>query len=173
MSTIFDTMYKIFYIHINSITVKEEQNMSLLLKSTYLHIFTAIVIFATYAFWVFGVLGVEYFTGADALTRIGKSIGILIIAGYAFEILMTLTLLGKESIQKAKSGIDPIDEREKQILYKSLLNSHVVLCGGLFLSIAALAFGVEIFWVFNAIVFAFLLSVIAELGTKLFLFHAG
>jgi len=147
--------------------------MSLLLKSTYVHVFTAIVIFATYAFWVFGVLGVEYFTGPDALIRIGKSIAILIIAGYTFEILVTLALLGKESIQKAKSGIDPIDEREKQILYKSLLNSHVILCGGLFLSVGALALGVPAFWVFNAIVFAFLLSVIAELGTKLFLYHAG
>ena len=147
--------------------------MSLLLKSVYIHIFTALVIFATYAFWVFGVLGIEYFTGPDALTRIGKSIGILIIAGYAFEILVTVALLGKESMQQAKKGIDPIDERDQQILYKSLFNSHIALCGGLFLSVAALALGVPIFWVFNAIVFAFLLSIIAELSTKLFLYHAG
>jgi len=147
--------------------------MSLLIKSTYLHIFTAVVIFASYGFWVFGVLGVEHFTGPDALTRIGKSIGILIIAGYAFEVLMTLAVVGKQSLQQTKNGIAPLDERDKQIVYKSLFNSHIVLCGGLFLSVGVLALGVPIFWVFNAIVLAFLLSVVAELGTKLFLYRAG
>ena len=147
--------------------------MSLLLKSTYVHVFTAVVIFATYGFWVFGILGVEYFTGPDALIRIGKSIATLIVAGYAFEILLTIAIVGKQSFLLAKSGIDPIDERDKQILYKSLFNSHLVLCAGLFLSIGALAMGVEPFWVFNAIVLAFLLSVIAELCTKLFFYHVA
>lgn len=147
--------------------------MSLQLKSTYVHIFTAIVIFATYGFWIFGVLGVEYFTGPDALMRIGRSIAILIVAGYAFEIVLTLAIVGKEAIQKSHSGLDPLDERDKHIMYRSLTASHFVLCLGLFLSIAALALGVEAFWVFNAMVFAFLLSVVAELGTKIYFYHAA
>jgi len=147
--------------------------MPLLLKSTYVHVFTSIVIFATYGYWVFGILGVEYFTGPNALVRIGKSIAALIVAGYAFEILLTLAIVGKQSFKEARIGVDPIDERDKQILYKSLVTSHFVLCGGLFLSVAALALGVEAFWVFHAIVFAFLLSVVAELGTKLFHYHVA
>jgi hypothetical protein len=147
--------------------------MPVLLKSTYVHVFTAIVIFATYGFWVFGIMGVEYFTGPDALIRIGKSIATLIVAGYAFEILLTMAIVGKDALLQAKAGIDPIDERDKQILYKSLFTSHLVLCAGLFLSVAALALGVEAFWVFNAIVLAFMFSVIAELGTKLFLYHTA
>jgi len=135
------------------------------------HVFTSIVIFSAYAFWIFGVLGIDYFTGADALIRIGKAIATLIVLGYAFEILVTLTIVGKQAMQAGLSGIDPIDERDKQILYKSMLHSHFVLCGGIFLAIAALAMGVQAFWVFNAMVFAFLLSVIAELGTKLFFYH--
>jgi len=145
--------------------------MSILLKSTYIHIFTAIVIFATYGFWIFGVLGIEYFTGPDALMRIGRSIATLIVLGYAFEIIVTLAFLGKQAISDAQLGNDPIDERDKQILYKSMFNSHFVLCGGLFLSIGALAIGVQAFWVFNAIVLAFLASVIAELCTKLYHYH--
>lgn len=142
--------------------------MSLLLKSTYVHIFTATVIFATYGFWIFGVLGVEYFTGPDALIRIGRSIATLIVVGYAFEIIVSIAVLGKQSLQQAKTGINPIDERDKQILYKSMYTSHMVLCAGLFLSIGALAIGFDAFWVFNALVLAFLFSVIAELCTKLF-----
>jgi len=147
--------------------------MSLLQKSTYVHIFTAIVIFAVYGFWIFGLLGVDYFTGPDALIRTGRSIVMLIVAGYAFEIIVTMAVLGKQTLEHAKNRTTGIDERDKQILYRSLATSHLVLCGGLFLSIGALAFGLQAFWVFNAIVLAFLLSVIAELCTKLFLFHVA
>ncbi len=145
--------------------------MSLLLKSTYVHIFTATVIFAAYGFWIFGVQGVEYFTGPDALTRIGRSIAALIVIGYAFEIIVTIALLGKQAMQHARNGTTAIDERDKQIQYKSLYASHLVLCGGLFLTIGALAVGLEAFWVFNALVLAFLCSVIAELCTKLYHYH--
>jgi len=147
--------------------------MSLLLKATYVHVFTALVIFTVYGFWIFGILGVDYFTGADALVRIGRSIAILIFAGYAFEIAVTLAVVGKQALTTAAGGYDPIDERDKQILHKSIFNSHIVLCGGLFLSIGGLALGLQAFWVFNAIVLAFLLSVIAELGTKLFFYHGA
>jgi len=147
--------------------------VSILLKSTYIHIFTATVIFATYGFWIFGVLGVEYFTGPDALMRIGRSIATLIVLGYAFEIMVTLALLGKQAIRESHMGNDPIDERDKLILYKSMFNSHIALCGGLFLAIGALAIGIEAFWVFNAIVLAFLASVIAELCTKLYHYHVA
>jgi len=145
--------------------------VSILLKSTYIHIFTATVIFATYGFWIFGVLGVEYFTGPDALMRIGRSIAALIVLGYAFEIMVTLALLGKQAILESRMGNDPIDERDKQILYQSMFNSHIALCTGLFLSIGALALGIEAFWVFNAMVLAFLASVITELCTKLYHYH--
>ena len=145
--------------------------MSILLKSTYVHLFTGTVIFATYGFWIFGVLGIEYFTGPDALIRIGRSIATLIIVGYAFEIIVTLAVVGKQAWQQSYAGNDPLDERDKQILYKSMFNSHFVLCGGLFLSIGALAIGIDAFWVFNAIVLAFLASVIAELCTKLYHYH--
>jgi len=148
-----------------------ERGMSILQKSIYVHICTAIIIFAAYGFWIFGVLGVEYFTGNDALIRIGRAIGTLIIVGYAFEIIVTLAVLGKQATQLSSIGINPIDERDKQIIYKSMFNSHIVLCGGLFLSIGALALGIEAFWVFNAMVLAFLASVIAELCTKLYHFH--
>ncbi len=147
--------------------------MSLTLKSTYVHLFTALVIFTVYGFWIFGVQGVEYFTGPDALVRIGRSIATLIVAGYAFEILVSIAVLGKQALQSAKAGTDPIDERDKLIVYKSMTTSHFVLCGGLFLSIGALAIGLEAFWVFNAMVLAFLCSVIAELATKLFHYHVA
>lgn len=148
--------------------------MSFQLRSTYIYVFTATVIFAVYGWWVFGILGVEYFTGPEALVRIGKAIVYLIIGGYAFEIsvLFLVNLFNARVLKKTKIDFT-FDERDTQILHKSLHISHMVLCTGLFLSIGALALGISAFWVFNAIVLAFLLSVIAELATKFFLYTEG
>lgn len=148
--------------------------MPILLKNTYVYVFTATVIFAVYGWWVFGVLGVEYFTGSDALVRIGKAISTLIIGGYAFEIatVFILSIFSYKVLKKTKDDFT-VDERDKEILYKSMYVSHLVLCAGLFLSIGALALGWSAFWVFNLIVLAFLLSVVAELSTKLFLYNRG
>jgi len=147
--------------------------MSVLAKSTYLFIFTAAVIFGTYAWWTFGVLGVEYFTGPEALTRIGKAISILIIGGYAFEWTCAL-VAGLFSNKVLGKPLDlTVDERDKQIIQKSIYASHMVLVAGICFSMFALAMGIKPFWVFNAIVLAYLLSVVAELATKLTLLEAG
>lgn len=144
--------------------------MSVLVRSTYLYIFTAIVIFATYGWWTFGVLGVEYFTGPEAFVRIGKAISILIVCGYAFEwaCLLVAGLFGTKAL---KTPINlTIDERDNHIIHKSIFASHMVLVIGLCLSIFAMAMGVEPFWVFNAMVLAYVLSIVAELATKLTLY---
>jgi len=148
--------------------------MPILLKNTYIYIFTAIVIFGVYGWWVFGVLGVEYFSGPDALVRIGKTLSILIIGGYAFEIITVFifSLFSHYVLKKSKDEFT-VDERDKLILYKSMYGSHLVLCTGLFLAVGAMALGWSAFWVFNIIVLAFLLSVIAELTAKLFLYRSG
>lgn len=147
--------------------------MSVLAKSTYLYIFTAIVIFVTYGWWTFGVLGVEYFTGPEALTRIGKAISILILGGYAFE-WSCLLVASVFSNKILKRPIDfTVDERDKQIVQKSIYASHMVLVAGICFSMFSLAMGLAPFWVFNAIIFAYLLSVVAELATKLTLLQAG
>lgn len=147
--------------------------MSVLAKSTYLYIFTAIVIFTTYGWWTFGVLGVEYFTGPEALIRIGKAISILIVGGYAFE-WSFLLITGMFSTRMLKKPIDfTVDERDKQIIQKSIYASHMVLVVGMCLSIFSMAMGVIPFWVFNAIVLAYALSVFVELSTKLILLRAG
>lgn len=147
--------------------------MPVQLKATYIHVFTLIVIFSVYGWWTFNILGVEYFSGPDALVRIGRSIAMLIICGYAFE-LGTLLLAGLFGIKVLNSPVDlNIDERDMKILHQSIYNSHLVLCFGIFLSIGALALGWSAFWVFNFIVLAFGLSVVMELGTKLFLYRRG
>lgn len=145
-------------------------------RLTYIHIFTATVIFAVYGWWVFGFLGIEYFTGPDALTRIGKAIAALIVFGYAFEISVVVftTYLKAKLSNHTKEELKEefiVDERDFGILYKSIYGSHLVLCTGLFLAMGALALGWSAFWVFNIIVFAFLLSVVTELSTKLFLYR--
>lgn len=148
--------------------------MPILLKNTYIYIFTAIIIFGVYSWWVFGIAGIEYFTGPDALIRIGKAISFLIIAGYAFEIITVFaySIFSHFVLKKDKDEFT-VDDRDKQILYKSMYLSHLVLCAGLFLSIGALAIGWSAFWVFNMMVLAFFLSVITELMTKLVLYRSG
>lgn len=151
---------------------REDQSMPVQLKSTYVFMFTATVIFAVYAWWVFGVVGVAHFTGPDSLVRIGQTIGSLILIGYAFEIivLFAVGIFGIKVLKQKKEDFT-LDERDKQIAYKALHLSHVVLCAGIFLSIGAMAAGWSAFWVFNLMVLSFLFSVVAELATKLFLYH--
>lgn len=148
--------------------------MPIQLKTTYIYIFTLTVIFVVYGWWIFGVLGVEHFTGADALVRIGRAISALIIGGYAFEIA-TVFLISVFSAKVLKNTKEDfmVDERDKEILHKSMHLSHLVLCAGLFLSIGALAMGWSAFWVFHLMVLAFALSVVTELATKLFLYKRG
>jgi len=148
--------------------------MPIQLKTTYLYIFTSIVIYAVYGWWVFGVLGIEYFTGPDALVRIGRAIATLIIAGYAFEIgtVFIVSIFSAKVLKNTKADF-MVDERDKDILHKSMHTSHLVLCTGLFLSTGALALGWSAFWVFHLMVLAFALSVAMELGTKLFLYKRG
>jgi len=148
--------------------------MPILLKNTYIYIFTLIVIFAAYSWWIFGVLGIEYFSGPDALVRIGQAIATLIIGGYAFEILTVfiISIFSAKVLNNTKADF-MVDERDKEILHKSMHISHLVLCTGLFLSIGALALGWSAFWVFNFMVLSFALSVVAELATKLFLYKRG
>lgn len=141
--------------------------MSVLLKTTYLYIFTTTVIFAVYGWLTFGVLGAEYFMGPEAFIRIGKALSLLIVCGYAFEwsCLLVGGMLGRKAL--GKSFDLTVDERDRQIVHKSIFASHMVLVAGLCLSVFGMAMGLEPFWVFNAMLLAYILSVVAELATKL------
>lgn len=148
--------------------------MSPFIKSTYLSVFTTVVVFSVYAVWVFQILGVGYFTGPDELVRIGKAIGILILAGWAFEISVVIGITVFDAVKAGKKLHQIIvDERDKQINYRSMFISNHVLCAGLFLSIGALAMGWAPFWVFNVIVLFYALANLTELSAKIFFFHRG
>lgn len=146
--------------------------MSVLVKSTYLYIFTTTITYIIYGWWTFGVLGVEYFTGPDDLVRIGKALSILIIGGYGLE-WSCMLLAGLFSSKVFGKPLDlTVDERDRQIVHKSIFASHFVLVAGLCFSAFGMALGLEAFWVFNAILLAYVLSVVAELGSKLVLCRA-
>lgn len=148
--------------------------MSPFIKSTYISIFTTVVVFSVYAVWIFHILGVGYFTGPEELVRIGKAIGILILAGWAFEIALVMGVTvfdAKRAGQKLHQIV--VDERDKQINYRSMFISTHVLCAGLFLSIGALALGWAPFWVFNMIVLFYAFANLTELGAKVFFIHKG
>jgi len=137
--------------------------MSAFTKSTYLSIFTTVVIFLVYALWVFQVLGVGYFTGPDALVRIGKALGTLILAGWAFHIIF---VLGVTAFDLKKSGKHFAD-------YRSMFIAMHVLCAGIYLAIGALAMGWAPFWVFNIIVLFYALANVTELAAKVFFIRQG
>ncbi len=148
--------------------------MSPFIKSTYVSIFTTVVIFLVYALWVFQIMGIGYFTGPDELVRIGKTIGTLILAGWAFHIIVVLGAILLDAKKSGKGMHELIvDERDKQINYRSMYISMHVLCAGIFLSIGALAHGWAPFWVFNIIVLFYALANMTELGAKLFFIHQG
>lgn len=148
--------------------------MSHLIRATYASMATSSIIFLVYAFVVFQVIGVDYFTGPDALVRIGKSLGILIIAGYTFEwsVQITTLIFGVKGTGKPFKDLI-VDEREKQIVYRSMSISLNVICFGIILSVGALALGWEAFWVFHIIVLFYALAVATELVSKIVLFRRG
>ena len=148
--------------------------MPILLRSTYLSIFTHIVIFSAYGWWVFGVVGVEYFTGPEALVRVGRTLAVLILGGYALEFIVQIaTFIVKSKASGDTKSFYMVDERDKQILAKSLSNSYHVLTIGIFLAIAAMAMGWSLFKVFNLIVLAFALAYAMEFATKIYLYKRG
>lgn len=148
--------------------------MSPFIKSTYLSVFTTVVIFSVYAVWIFQILGIGYFTGPDELVRTGRAIAALAIAGWAFHILLVLsvTIFDAKKLGNKLSELI-VDERDKQINYRSMFISMHVLCAGLLFSIAALAMGWAPFWVFNIIVLFYAFANLTELGAKLFFIHRG
>lgn len=148
--------------------------MSPFIKSTYLAIFATVVIFSVYAVWIFHILGVGYFTGPQELVRIGKAIGILILAGWAFEIALVMAVTVFDA-RKAGKKIHQlvVDERDRQINYRSMYISLHVLCAGLYLSVGALALGWAPFWVFNIIVLFYAFANLTELGAKVLFIHRG
>lgn len=148
--------------------------MSPFIKATYLSIFTTVVIFGVYAVWIFQFLGIQYFAGPDELVRIGKTIGTLILAGWAFHIIvvMGVTLFDARKSGKKLSELI-VDERDRQINYRSMFIAMHVLCAGILLSVGALAMGWAPFWVFNIIVLFYALANLTELGAKLRFIYQG
>ena len=148
--------------------------MSPLVRTTYFCVFSTLLVYMVYAWWVFQVMGVSYFMGPDALVRIGRSIGSLIVFGHVFEwlVLISALVLGSKLAGKSVSEL-VVDERDKQINYRSISLSRHVLCIGLFLSMGALAMGWEPFWVFNIIVLFYGIANVVELGAKIFFFRQG
>ncbi len=148
--------------------------MSPFVRLTYVSVFTTLLVYLVYGWWVFHVMGVGYFMGPDALVRIGRTIGGLIIFGHAFEwaVLLGTAMIGARQTGKKIQDL-VIDERDKQINYRSLTLSRHVLCVGLFLAIAAMAIGWEAFWVFNIIVLFYAFGNVTDLGAKIFFFRKG
>jgi len=148
--------------------------VSAFVKGTYLSILTTVVIFSIYGFWIFQFLGIEYFTGPDELVRIGKAIGTLILAGWVFHLLVIFSVTLLDLKKEGKNFTDVMmDERDKQINYRSMYIAMHVLCAGLWAAIGALAMGWAPFWVFNIIVLFYALANVTELGAKLFFIHQG
>jgi len=128
--------------------------MSPFVRVTYVSVFTTLLVYLAYCWWVFQVMGVDYFVGTeDSLVRIGKTIGSFILLGHAFEwfvLFCVISIGAKLSGNKIVNLV--FDERDKQISHRSMSISRNVLCIGIFLSIGALAIGWAPFWVFNIIV---------------------
>ena len=148
--------------------------MSPFVRITYISVFTTLLAYLVYSWWVFQVMGVGYYMGPDALVRIGRTIGSFILLGHAFEwailfsaILLSAKLTGKRIWELV------FDERDKQISERSISLSRHVLCVGIFLAIGALAIGWAPFWVFNIIVMFYGLSNVTELGAKIFFIRQG
>jgi len=148
--------------------------VSAFVKSTYLSILTTLIIFLVYGLWIFQFLGIGYFTGPDELVRIGKTIGTLILAGWAFHIFViaSVTLFDLKKAGKKFTDV-MVDERDKQINYRSMYIAMHVLCAGILVAVGALALGWAPFWVFNIIVLFYALANVTELSAKLFFIHRG
>ena len=137
--------------------------MNFEVKNIYAGFISTVIIFTTYFIIVSGMYSEGRFEGAEGNALLGKAIVSLIVGGIIVHIVIAILT----SIVMAIATNDPkpsfvVDERDKLIELRGLRVSYHVFGAGYVAAMIVLAFGVEVFWVFNLLLASCAISVLAE-----------
>jgi len=143
-------------------------------KSNYISLFTTIIIFGIYYYFIFQLYHEGRFEGAEANALIGKSILWLIAGGVVINIVAHILF----SIIFAIITNDPkpsflVDERDKLFELKALRVAYYIIGFGFVASMVALAMGQSVFMTINIVLFFTAIAGIIEIIMQIYFYHRG
>lgn len=143
-------------------------------KNSIISLFTAVVVFGSYGFYLSGQFAAGYYDSPDAFTRAGRTILWLIGTGIVVQILSHILF----SILFAIVTNDPkpsfrVDERDRQISFRGSKVGYGFSGTGITASMVALAVGWDPVLVFNLVVFSIAAGNILECLVKVVLYRIG
>jgi hypothetical protein len=143
-------------------------------KSIIVALISSFLVFGIYVWLILGMYQSGRFDGSDAAALMGKSILLLILAGIAVNIAVTITF----HILFAIATNDPkpsflVDERDKLIELKGMQAMVVTFGFGLVAAMAVLALGTAPHTVFLGIIVTMFAASAADDITRLYLYRRG
>lgn len=130
-------------------------------------------VFAIYQIVVLGLEADGRFAGDDGTERIAQAILILIGVQIAATIVAQIVASIVHAVATGQEEPDITDERDKLIELRALRISFFIVGVGIVGTLAAMALGTEIFWVFNLIIIAMTVGDIVGNGIRLTLYRRG
>jgi len=143
-------------------------------KTIFVNLFSSIVVFAIYGYFMLQQYQAGNFVGDEGAQLVGKSILWLVGGGVVFLIIAHILFNIAYAIFKREPNPSfVVDERDKLIELRALRVAYYVLGAGFVGGMAALAMGYGVFVTFNIIIVSFFISGLAEGLTQLFLYRRG
>lgn len=143
-------------------------------KSIYVNLFSSILLFAIYGYFMMQMYQEGQFVGEAGAQLIGKSILWLMGAGVVLLIVGHIVFNIVYAIVKQESNPSfVVDERDKLIELRALRVAYYVLGAGFVGAMVALAMGQGVFVTFNILIASLLVSGLSESLTQLILYRRG
>ncbi len=143
-------------------------------KSIFVNLFSSIVVFGIYGYFMLQMYQEGQFVGEEGAQLIGKSVLWLMGAGIVFHIIAHILFNIIYAIVKQESNPSfVVDERDRLIELRSLRVAYYLLGAGFVGAMVALATGQGVFVAFNILIVSLPVSGLAESLTQLFLYRRG
>ena len=143
-------------------------------KSVVASLVSALIVFAFYALYVFGIHQEGRLVGPDASSLVGKSSFVLMVATIAVTVVVQVALSVIHTAVTKESETILTDEREQLIALKSMQVSSTTFSLGFLASMGILAFEVWApYAVFLLIITSMFVGMIAGYIAKLILYRRG
>ncbi len=143
-------------------------------KSIFVNLFSSIVVFGIYGYFMLQMYQEGQFVGEEGAQLVGKSVLWLMGAGIVFHIIAHILFNIIYAIVKRESNPSfVVDERDRLIELRSLRVAYYLLGAGFVGAMVALATGQGVFVAFNILIVSLPVSGLAESLTQLFLYRRG
>ncbi len=143
-------------------------------KSIYASLFSTVLIFTIYFWYMAEMHGQGAFDGENAYALIGQSVLWLMVGGIVVNIIAHIAINIIYAIITNEANSNPVvDERDKLIELRALRVAYYVFGAGFVLSMISLALGQPPFIAFIIIIFSCAIASLSEGFVQLFLYRRG